>query len=130
MTRRILMFTAALGAWSVAQGAFGAHAVKSWLAPFDDAAQRLGWWETATDYLFFHLIFFVAAAVVADRLPSRLLRVSVGLAGGGLLVFSGTLTLMTLTGIRWLGAITPLGGTALIAAWVTLAVAAARTPRT
>lgn len=102
-----------LGATAVALGAFGAHGLKERLAVIPEA---LGWWETATFYLLTHA---VAIGAVAGRSlwPARLWAV-------GAAIFAATLYAMALGAPRWFGAITPVGGSLLIAGWVLLAWAA------
>jgi len=99
-----------LGATAIALGAFGAHGLKDRLALIPEAS---GWWETATFYLLTHA---VAIGAVAGRSvwPARLWAV-------GSVIFAGTLYAMALGAPRWFGAITPLGGSALIAGWIILA---------
>ena len=99
-----------LGAIAIALGAFGAHGLKERLALIPEAS---GWWETATFYLLTHAI---AVGAIAGRSawPARLWT-------SGALVFSATLYAMALGAPRWFGAITPIGGSALIAGWVILA---------
>jgi uncharacterized membrane protein YgdD (TMEM256/DUF423 family) len=111
----------------VAFGAFGAHALKSSLADVVDGAQRLQWWQTGAQY---HLAHALLAGLLAARAGgSRLASAGVALCVGGVVLFSGSLYAMALTGVRWLGAITPLGGVAFIAAWVLLAASARGAPR-
>ena len=106
---------ATLGLLGVGLGAFGAHGLESIASE-----EQLEWWGTATLYLMVH----VPALLVLDHLPSR---PGGRLAGRaflvGVLVFSGTLYVMGLGGPRWLGAVTPLGGTALMLGWGALAYA-------
>jgi uncharacterized membrane protein YgdD (TMEM256/DUF423 family) len=103
---------ALLAALGVALGAFGAHGLRSLL---DDTA--LAWWQTAVQYQMWHAIGLVALAAV--RLPRSLLPAA--LLAAGTVVFAGTLYLMALGGPRWLGAVTPVGGSLMIAGWVVLA---------
>jgi uncharacterized membrane protein YgdD (TMEM256/DUF423 family) len=106
------------GALGVATGAFGAHGLKQSLTP-----ERLAWWHTGADYHLLHAIVLLAVAVAfGARTQHRLVKVAFWLMVGGIAVFSGSLYAMALTDVRALGAITPIGGTALIAAWVLLAV--------
>jgi len=99
-------------ALAVGLGAFGAHGLRDRLAALPPAT---GWWETATLYLLVH----AAAVAVLPDTTSRVGRLCLLL---GALVFAGTLYAMALGAPRWLGAVTPLGGTALIIGWVALAV--------
>jgi len=106
------MIGALLGGLAVVAGAFGAHALKARLDP-----EQLEWWGTAAQYQLVHALAMLA---VGALLPSR------GGAAGwcfllGTLVFSGTLYGMALGAPRWWGAITPVGGTLLIAGWFLLA---------
>ncbi|MGC1478949.1 MAG: DUF423 domain-containing protein [Chthoniobacterales bacterium] len=103
-----IRIAAVLGLTGVALGAFGAHG----LAGLLEANGRVGNWETAA---FYHLVH--AVALLALALAGRADRWMTGLWTGGVLVFSGSLYLLAVTNVGWLGAITPIGGTALIAGW-------------
>jgi uncharacterized membrane protein YgdD (TMEM256/DUF423 family) len=110
------------GAAGVALGAFGAHALKARLP-----ADLLAVWQTAVQYHLWHALALVAAGLLALQLPgSAPLRWAGWLMVAGLLLFSGSLYVLALSGMRWLGAITPFGGAAWIAAWLLLAWAALR----
>jgi uncharacterized membrane protein YgdD (TMEM256/DUF423 family) len=111
-----IIVSAISGALAVALGAFGAHALKTRLAP-----DLLAIWNTAVLY---HLVHSVVLAGLALAAPPRGIGLQAGLFTGGIVVFSGTLYVLALTGVRWLGAITPLGGLALIAGWLSLALLA------
>ena len=104
-----------LGAIAIALGAFGAHGFKERLALISEAA---GWWQTATFYLLTHA---VAIGAIAGRSiwPARLWAV-------GSVIFAGTLYAMALGAPRWFGAITPIGGSLLIAGWLVLAWSASK----
>lgn len=105
---------------AVAFGAFGAHALKGRL---DDYA--LGVFQTAVQYHFYHSLALLAVGVLAlSQGHSGLLRSSGLLFVLGIILFSGSLYCLSLTEIKWLGAVTPLGGLAFIAGWVCLAAAA------
>ena len=107
---------------AVALGAFGAHALKKTLTP-----ELLAVYETAVNYHFYHALGLLAVGLLALHLPaSGTLRWEGLLMTVGLLLFSGSLYALSLSGIRWLGAITPVGGVALLAAWLLLAVAVIR----
>ena len=112
VNRLALVAGAALAGLAVALGAFGAHALKAWLSP-----QALGWWETAVQYQMWHAL----GLILAGALPRPRLGLPAALLGAGTLLFSGSLYLMALTDLRWLGAVTPLGGAAMIAGWALLA---------
>lgn len=114
------MFVGALmGFVGVGLGAFGAHALRGRLSP-----EMLAIFETAVRYQMYHAIALLAVAAMMSRIDGR----SVVIAGwsfiAGILIFSGSLYALALTGVTMLGAITPLGGLALLAGWVALAIAA------
>lgn len=116
-----LLFVAVLGFSAVALGAFGAHGLKSGiLAGLDDGAQRLAWWETGVRYQMWHALFMLGVNAVWTSPQPGVLRWIPRLVGAGVVLFSGSLYAMTLSGVRWLGAITPLGGLAFLAAWCCL----------
>ena len=107
------------GLLGVAFGAFGAHALRNRLDEYS-----LGVFETAVQYQFYHSLALLLTALMLLQFPtSSLLKSSVVLFLLGMLVFSGSLYLLSFTGARWLGAITPLGGLAFIAGWACLAAA-------
>lgn len=107
---------------AVALGAFGAHALKNRLT-----ADMLNIFETGVQYHFYHALGLLAIGLIATHLPqSSLVKWSGWLMFFGVLVFSGSLYILAVTGIKWLGAITPIGGTAFIVAWGLLALAVLR----
>lgn len=109
-------------ALAVALGAFGAHALKARLS-----TDMLTIFETGVQYHFYHALGLIAIGILANHLPeSGLLKWSGWLMTAGIAIFSGSLYILSTTGIKWLGAITPIGGTAFIAAWIVLAVAVLR----
>lgn len=113
MRRAFGSIAAALGASAVALGAFGAHALQSRL---DEAALRI--WHTAVEYQFWHALALLAIAGFAPMTESRVWRAS-GIAFAiGAVTFSGSLYASAIGAPRWLGAVTPLGGGALIAGWI------------
>jgi len=99
---------------AVAAGAFGAHALKARLEP-----DLLAIFETGARYHMYHALGLVAVAFVTGQ------RASASAAGwamlAGIVLFSGTLYVLALTGVRWLGAITPIGGLCFLAGWAILA---------
>jgi uncharacterized membrane protein YgdD (TMEM256/DUF423 family) len=109
---------ALLGGAAVALGAFGAHGLKARVP-----ADLLAVFETAARYHLIHALAIVAVAWAAERFPGTCVTAAGWLFLGGILLFSGSLYALVLTGVRGLGAITPLGGLALIAGWILLAVA-------
>jgi len=120
--RRTLTLAALAGALAVMTGAFGAHALKARLTP-----DLLVVWQTAVQYHFWHALALGLIGVLTLHRPdSRALRVAGWLKVVGLLLFSGSLYALALTGLRGLGAVTPLGGLAFIAGWLVLAWAAWR----
>lgn len=119
MDRLFLTLGALSGAIGVAAGAFGAHALRARLEP-----RMLEVFETGARYQMYHALALIAAAWVAQRHPGTPVTVAGWLFVAGTVLFSGSLYAMTLTGVRALGAITPLGGVCFIVAWVLLAVAA------
>jgi uncharacterized membrane protein YgdD (TMEM256/DUF423 family) len=115
----------ALGAASalvaVAAGAFGAHGLKARLSP-----EMLAVFETGARYQMYHALALVAAAWAAARWPGAAATWAGGLFVAGTVLFSGSLYALALTGVRWLGAVTPVGGVAFLAGWAALAWAAAK----
>jgi len=126
MTTSAKLFLAAGGfaaLAAVALGAFGAHALKARLS-----AEMLAVWRTGVEYHFYHALGLLAVGLVAAQLPeSMLLKWSGWLMLAGIVLFSGSLYALALSGERWLGAITPIGGTAFLAAWGLFVIAALRT---
>ena len=117
MDRRTLAAGALFAGLGVGFGAFGAHALRTFLD-----AQHLAWWQTAVSYQMWHGIALVALGAV----PLRGTAATAVLFVAGIVLFSGSLYLLALTDWRWLGAITPLGGLALIGGWAMLAWRAMR----
>jgi len=109
---------ALLGGTAVGLGAFGAHGLKTRVP-----ADLLAVFETAARYHLIHALAIVAVAWASERFPGACVTAAGWLFLGGVVLFSGSLYAMVLTGARGLGAITPLGGLALIAAWILLALA-------
>ena len=110
---------------AVVFGAFGAHALKARLA-----VDAMATWQTAVQYHAWHALGLMGVGLWMERWPERrVLLVAAWLMGLGILLFSGSLFVLALTGVRALGAITPVGGVAWIVAWVLVAVAALRTSR-
>ena len=129
MNRSLTLLASMLGFLGVALGAFGAHGVKGMLKDATDAALRLGWWETAAKYHLVHALAIGLTAVLAVHVEGLPPRLAGWLFAGGILVFSGSLYAMTLTNLRGLGAVTPIGGLLLLAGWVMLGVSALKLAR-
>ena len=119
--RLFLALGALSGAVAVTLGAFGAHALRGRLAPELAAA-----FEVGVRYQMYHALALLAVAWAATRAPGGGVAFAGWLFVGGTVVFSGSLYLLALTGARWLGAVTPVGGLAFIAGWLLLAWAALR----
>lgn len=113
-----------LGALGVAFGAFGAHALRGTLSPAD-----LATFETATRYHLLHAVALVGVGLWLDRETNPRLAWAARLFTAGILIFSGSLYLLVTLDQRWLGAVTPIGGVALISGWLLIAGAALGRPR-
>lgn len=119
---RIFLVAGALSAAiSVAAGAFGAHALRARLT-----ADLLAVFETGARYQMYHAFGLALAAWVASRSPGAAAAWAGWLFLAGTVLFSGSLYALALTGVRTLGAVTPFGGVAFIAGWISLALAALR----
>jgi uncharacterized membrane protein YgdD (TMEM256/DUF423 family) len=104
---------------AVAIGAFGAHGLKARVAP-----ELMSAYKTGVEYHFYHAFGLILTGLAALRLPESAWLKAAGWAMlTGITLFSGSLYLLALTGLGWLGAITPLGGVAFLAAWTLLATA-------
>ena len=126
--RTILLASGIFGALGIAIGAFGAHALPNILkdlAP-DEFTRRQAWLETGVKYHMYHVAALLAVGLASERAR--------GFSGSaiawmvGILIFSGCLYAMTMTGIKVLGAVVPLGGVAFIVGWVLVIVNALRMP--
>jgi uncharacterized membrane protein YgdD (TMEM256/DUF423 family) len=122
MTQIFLTIAAIFGGLSVAGGAFGAHALREKIS-----ARSLEIFDTGARYQMYHAIALLLVAILISRLenPPTTLLVSGWLFIIGVVIFSGSLYAISLTGIKSLGAIAPLGGLALMAGWAALAIAGA-----
>ncbi len=120
--RRYVRIACVLGALAVVTGAFGAHGLEERLDP-----EHLDIWKTAVEYHFYHALAMLAFA--GGAIPGIASRAGIWacrLWFFGIAIFSGTLYLLAVTGQSWLGAITPIGGVAMIAGWIAAAVAATK----
>jgi len=122
VTKTFLALGGVAALLAVALGAFGAHALKARLAP-----EMLAVWHTGIEYHLFHALGLIACGLLAVQLQdSALLKWSGWLMLAGIGLFSGSLYALALSGERWLGAVTPVGGMAFLAAWALFVAAAAR----
>lgn len=106
---------------SVAAGAFGAHGLRGRLSD-----EMLVVFETGARYQMYHALALLATAWACSRWPGTVTHSAGWLFITGTVIFSGSLYLLSLTGMRWMGAVTPLGGLAFMAGWLCLAWAALR----
>jgi uncharacterized membrane protein YgdD (TMEM256/DUF423 family) len=121
-SRFALMLAAALLFTAVAAGAFGAHALKARLAP-----DAMVVYHTAVQYHFWHGLGLLAVGLLLLHKPDSVpLAVAAWLFAAGIALFSGSLYALALTGVRSLGAVTPVGGVAFLGGWAALAWAAWR----
>ena len=104
---------------AVAAGAFGAHALRARLQP-----DLLAVFETGARYQMYHALALLAVAWAVTRWPGPWPARAGWLFVAGTVLFSGSLYALALSGVRWLGAVTPLGGVAFLAGWLCLALAA------
>lgn len=119
MHKLFLITGAAAMALAVALGAFGAHGLKNMLTD-----EMLVIFETGVQYHFYHALGLLMLGLLSHYMPgSLLLKWSGWLMIAGIVIFSGSLYLLSTTDIRWLGAITPIGGLCFIASWISLAIA-------
>lgn len=121
MDRRAIALGTLLAALAVAAGAFGAHGLRTRLEP-----DLLETFETAARYQFYHALGTILTGIAAEQLAAPWPRLAGWLFVAGIVLFSGSLYLLSLTGVRWLGAVTPFGGAAFLAGWICFAVAALR----
>jgi uncharacterized membrane protein YgdD (TMEM256/DUF423 family) len=119
-TSKLFLILGSLNAALVVMlGAFGAHALKARLSE-----QMMAVYQTGIQYHFYHALGLLIVGLVAFHLPASIwLKWSGYLMFAGIILFSGSLYLLALSNIRWLGAITPIGGTAFILAWFFLVLA-------
>lgn len=103
-------------ALAVMLGAFGAHGLKA-----RASVEQLNWWHTASDYFFYHALGLLALGILTKVIPQLPTKASFLLMQVGIVLFCGSLYMMALGLPRILGAITPIGGALMIAAWLLLA---------
>ena len=118
MAKIFLMAASISGFLAVAIGAFGAHGLKQKISE-----EMMAVYQTGVQYHFYHTLALLGVGILLQQFPHSLaLKVSGWGMLVGMLVFSGSVYLLVLSGTRWLGAITPIGGLALLVAWLALAV--------
>lgn len=122
MVRAILVIASLSGALAVMLGAFGAHGLRGWLTP-----ELMAIYQTGVQYHFYHTFALLACGVLAyNGMDNNAIRVSAYAFIVGIIVFSGSLYVLALTDLRWLGAITPIGGGAFVIGWTALAIGVMR----
>jgi uncharacterized membrane protein YgdD (TMEM256/DUF423 family) len=119
MDRTFLLFGAIAGFLAVAFGAFGAHALRTRLPP-----DRLEVFETGVRYQMYHALALLFIALGLARVDGWVMRGAGWLFIAGIVLFSGSLYILALSGVRRLGAVTPIGGLAFLIGWAVLAYAA------
>ena len=123
MTRIFFALGSIFGGLAVALGAFGAHGLANILSP-----EHLITYETAVRYQIYHAIALLVVALALAHWPAATKPLQTGgwMFVAGIILFSGSLYLLSVSGIRWLGAVTPLGGVAFVAGWLFMTLAACR----
>ena len=114
-SRLLFMLGAGFAFLAVAGGAFGAHSLKAILTP-----DMLAVFETGVRYQMYHALALFAVGWAAHQYPQAFFHIAGWLFAAGIVLFSGSLYVLALSGVRWLGAITPLGGVLFLAGWGTL----------
>ncbi|MEO9475800.1 MAG: DUF423 domain-containing protein [Cyclobacteriaceae bacterium] len=118
MHKKILLAGAIFSLASVAIGAFGAHGLKNIL----EANQRIDTFETAVLYQMFHALGLLFLGLWSSKKPNKLITYSAFLFVIGILIFSGSLYILSVFNISWLGAVTPFGGLSFIAGWALIII--------
>ena len=120
--KKILIAGAIFMAMGVLLGAFGAHALKNSLSP-----EMLAVYTTAVEYQFYHSLGLLLIGLIGYHVKSKWLNWSGILLFVGIILFSGSLYALSISGIKVLGAITPIGGVAFVAGWICLAMGILKT---
>ena len=122
MSKIVIMLAGINGFLAVSLGAFAAHALRDRLSP-----ELLNTFQTGVQYHIYHALALFGIGLMMINFPaSSILRISAYLMLAGLVFFSGSLYLLSITGIRWLGAITPIGGVFFLVAWALIVWFAAK----
>lgn len=114
-SRNLIIIGAISGFLSISFGAFGAHAIKQWMS-----ADLMSIYQTAVSYQIYHSLGLILIALVYQQQQHKLIKIAGWIMLAGIIIFSGSLYTLSLTDTRWLGAITPIGGTLLLFAWLLL----------
>lgn len=122
MQKFVLITASALGAFSVMIGAFGAHMLQELL----ETKGRVGTFETAVQYQFYHTLALLAVGLLMFKIEDKLLDYAAISLIAGIIIFCGSLYLLSISGYRWLGMITPIGGLFFIAGWILLFIVSYR----
>ena len=115
--RTILISGAIFMALSVLLGAFGAHALKTRLTP-----EMMQIYQIGVEYQFYHAMGLLFTGIIGFQINSKWVSRSAIFLGIGIILFSGSLYLIALSGIKAIGAITPIGGLLFVAGWISLAI--------
>lgn len=115
MTNLIIAFGAFNAFLAVGAGAFGAHGLKNMLTP-----EYLAVFKTAADYQLIHGVGLILIGILSKDFASQYINVSAIFMSVGIILFCGSLYALTLSGTKWLGIITPIGGLCFLIAWLTL----------
>ncbi len=122
MSKLIIMLAGINGFLAVSLGAFAAHGLRERLS-----AELLNTFQTGVQYHMYHALALFGIGMLMINFPAAsILRTSAYIMLAGIVLFSGSLYLLSITGVRWLGAITPLGGVCFLIAWAQLVWFAAR----
>jgi uncharacterized membrane protein YgdD (TMEM256/DUF423 family) len=126
IARNFVIFAAVFGFLGVAAGAFGTHGLSAY---FDAHPGTEDTFRTAVQYQMYHALALLAAALLSQHVQSRYLRWAGWLFAAGIVLFSGSLYVLSLFEVRMMGAVAPLGGLALLGGWLCLGWATWRSER-
>jgi uncharacterized membrane protein YgdD (TMEM256/DUF423 family) len=132
MQKRLILFAGISGAIAVALGAMAAHFLKGQVESGLMTQNDLQAWETGSKYQMYHSIILMGLALLTEKVNSKLLKKSAFCFMAGIVLFSGSLYLLSTAGLlgisnlKWLGPITPIGGIFLITGWLLLALSAVK----
>jgi uncharacterized membrane protein YgdD (TMEM256/DUF423 family) len=118
LKERALILGSIFGLVGVALGAFGAHGLKEILIENG----RVDTFETAVSYQMYHALMLLICGLLYVEYSTKLINTAIISFATGIIIFSGSLYILSLTGVNWLGAITPIGGVFFIAGWICLLV--------